>query len=112
MARDWSGLVWLNPPYGPDAAKWLRRLREHNNGFALLFARTETRMFFEWVWPYATSILFIRGRIRFCRPSGEPAAHGGAPSVLIAYGPRADARLRTGKVAGYYARLTGQIADP
>src|SRR5689334_16014213 len=47
-----SAEVWLNPPYGIETGKWLSRLAAHGNGMALVFARTETRMFFNSVWPH------------------------------------------------------------
>jgi hypothetical protein len=50
LKLPWFGRVWLNPPFGREAVKWLRRLRDHGNGIALVPARTETAMFFETVW--------------------------------------------------------------
>lgn len=32
LSQDWHGLVWLNPPFGPDAATWLARLADHGTG--------------------------------------------------------------------------------
>lgn len=87
LLRPWHGRVWLNPPYGPETGAWLRKLVLHGNGTAMIFARTETHMFFESVWPHAHTLLFLRGRIRFLRPDGTPGKYtGGAPSVLVAYG--------------------------
>lgn len=87
LTQSWWGRVWLNPPYGCETASWVRRLARHDNGIALLFARTETKIFFPWVWDYATAVLFCNGRITFCLPDGTPAkANSGAPSVLVAYG--------------------------
>jgi len=98
---NWEGFVWLNPPYS-DAASWLSRLAHHDGGgIALIFARTETRMFFESVWPKCSGLLFIRGRLRFCRPDGEPAKFvSGAPSVLIGYGNEALSRLARSRIDG------------
>lgn len=87
-------MVWLNPPYGTATASWMRRLAAHGNGIALTFARTETDIFTSWVWPYATGVLFIRGRLHFCHPDGTRASNNsGGPSVLIAYGDEAAVRL-------------------
>lgn len=86
LSREWFGRVWLNPPYGRDAAKWLERMADHGSGIALIFARTETDMFFRYVWERAHSILFIRGRLHFHHVDGTRAkANSGAPSCLIAY---------------------------
>lgn len=88
LSREWHGRVWLNPPYGREAAVWLSKLSEHQNGIALIFARTETEMFFEHVWTKADALLFLKGRLYFYHVTGERAfANAGAPSVLIAYGP-------------------------
>lgn len=88
LKNEWYGRVWLNPPYGQNTGKWLEKLAEHGNGIALIFARTETRMFFENVWKKATAVLFIKGRLHFHHVNGDRAkGNAGAPSVLIAYGP-------------------------
>ena len=87
LALPWTGRVWLNPPYGNKVGEWLNRLADHGNGIALVFARTECRWFFSAVWPHATALLFLRGRLSFHHPNGsKAAANSGAPSVLVAYG--------------------------
>lgn len=87
LLLPWFGKVWLNPPYGTMTSTWLEKLVLHGNGIALIFARTETDMFFRWVWDHASALLFIRGRLYFHHVTGErAAANSGAPSVLIAYG--------------------------
>lgn len=105
LRQEWHGLVWMNPPY-KDARRWLARLAEHGDGIALIFARTETRMFFEFVWRRATALLFLEGRLTFHYVTGRAAsANSGAPSVLVAYGERAAQRLVGANVAGQYVRL-------
>lgn len=87
LLLPWEGRVWLNPPYGAECSKWLGRLAEHGNGIALVFARTETEMWFDHVWPKASGILFLRGRLHFYHVNGKRAdGNAGAPSALIAYG--------------------------
>ncbi|QDV37579.1 DNA N-6-adenine-methyltransferase [Tautonia plasticadhaerens] len=88
LHRLWIGRVYLNPPYGPQTQHFLRRLAEHGDGIALTYARTETSWFAESVWGAASALLFLRGRVRFCRADGTPAGENAvAPSVLIAYDP-------------------------
>lgn len=41
LKKPWNGKVWLNPPYGPKTAVWIRRMIQHNNGIALVFSRTD-----------------------------------------------------------------------
>lgn len=106
LAADWQGRVWCNPPYGAQAARWLDRCATHGNAIALVFARTETAMFQEHVWPRAHAVLFLRGRIAFCDRAGKPAQSAGAPSVLIAYGANNADVLASCGLDGYCVRLT------
>jgi hypothetical protein len=85
LMLPWAGRVWLNPPYS-QLAKWLGRMAEHGNGIALAFARTDTRPFQEYVFPYAKTLFFIRGRLHFHTVEGARAKDDcGAPAVLISY---------------------------
>lgn len=106
LEHDWSGRVWCNPPYGKEAKIWLKRLAAHGNGIALIFARTETDMFFSEVWDKADALLFIRGRLFFHHVTGEAAkANSGAPSVLIAYGNENAKCLKECGIEGKYIEL-------
>lgn len=111
LCQQWDGRVWMNPPYA-HAAKWLDRLARHGQGTALIFARTETRIWFEHVWPKATGLLFLRGRLHFHYASGKRApANAGAPSVLVAYGQRDADVLGSLPVPGYFVLpLRGGVA--
>lgn len=101
LMRPWFGRVWCNPPYGLIAEKWLERLADHGNGIALIFARTETEMFFKQVWERADALLFIRGRLYFYHVCGKrAAANSGAPSVLIAYGKNNVLALQASGIKG------------
>ena len=107
LALPWRGRVWLNPPYGQQdvVGPWMRRMAEHGNGTALIFARTETEIFFETVWLAAKACLFLEGRLHFHYPDGSRAKHnGGAPSVLVAYGTRDAERLARCGLRGYFVR--------
>lgn len=93
----WEGRVWCNPPYGDQIGDFLERCWQHGNAIAIVFARTETKAFFRTVWGKADGLLFLRGRMRFCRPDGREHQGSrncaGAPSVLIAYGKENAERL-------------------
>ena len=83
-----STRVWLNPPFGREAVKWLRRWGvEHGNTIALIPARTETAMFYETIWGVAAGVLFLKGRPHFHYVDGRRADfNSGAPIALVAYG--------------------------
>lgn len=107
LSQPWHGRVWCNPPYGLEAARWLDRLADHGNGIALIFARTETKMFFDHVWRRADAVLFIEGRLHFHHVDGSRAkGNSGAPSCLIAHGEENALRLKDCGL-GAFVRLTG-----
>ena len=123
LQLSWDGRVWLNQPYS-NATAWARRMAGHNNGTMLVFARTETQWFQDYVFPVASGILFLRRRLNFFQPNGEPVrtqkgkiSNAGAPSVLISYDypvgaplnlMRLSLALANGKLAGRLVRLWGQ----
>lgn len=110
LQATWHGRVWCNPPYGREAHEWLLKCRRHGNAIALIFARTETEMFFSEVWRGADALLFLEGRLHFHHVDGSRAkANGGAPSVLVAYGAKNVMALRNSGIRG--ALVTGWRVD-
>lgn len=105
LAKAWFGRVYCNPPYGRNMELWLEKLKRHGDGIALIFARTETRCFFEHVWNSADALLFVKGRIRFYHVSGELGGNPGAPSVFVAYGKANASALKHSGIAGRYLEL-------
>lgn len=94
LSRDWFGRVWMNPPFGREATRWMKKMADHGNGIALIPARTETAMFYESVWTRADAVLFLKGRPHFHRVDGSRASfNSGAPICLVAYGQRNHAAL-------------------
>ncbi|MHA3724227.1 DNA N-6-adenine-methyltransferase [Leucobacter sp. HY1910] len=109
LATTWGDdeLVWCNPPYGRETWAWLEKLAAHPaGGIALIFARTETAGFVAAVWQQATALFFLHGRLHFHHADGTRArANAGAPSVLVAYGAEAAARLRHSRLPGTFVHL-------
>lgn len=106
LLRDWFGRVWLNPPYGNNTEVWLEKLRLHGNGIALIFARTDTAYFQEYVFRSADAILFLKGRIIFHNSDGTKAkSNAGAPSCLIAYGQYNVNALAESGIDGYLIEI-------
>jgi hypothetical protein len=111
LLLPWTGFVWCNPPYGSAIGAWLNKLALHGNGIALVFARTETAAFFGHVWPFASALLFLRGRLTFHYPDGSTPRNGansGGPSVLIGYGELARDRLASSERLGALVMRTAQ----
>jgi hypothetical protein len=85
LSREWFGRVWLNPPYGKETAKWLKKMSIHGYGIALVYARVDTAWWNDLVVPFACGVLFVRRRIQFCKPDGSLYLKATQPSALIAY---------------------------
>lgn len=103
LLMDWEGRVWLNPPYGTETKKWVKKLAAHGDGIALIFARTDTSMFQDIIFPNMSGILFLKERLRFCKTDGTVYTNNaGAPSVLVAFGKENSRSLRDCGLKGYY----------
>lgn len=107
LIQPWFGRVWCNPPYGRETGNWLKKMSEHNNGIALIFARTETENFFRYIWPKAQAIMFLRRRLIFHHVNGtKPNNSAGAPSCLIAYGSENVLSLKHSKLDGKFLYIS------
>jgi hypothetical protein len=95
----------MNPPYGKGMEIWMEKLKIHGNGIALIFARTETKLFFNHIWNDAHAILFVKGRIKFYNVDGEQKGTPGAPSVFIAYGEENAIALEKSDIEGKFIKL-------
>lgn len=80
LSRDWSGeVVFMNPPYGREIGKWVKKLSE-TGGVALLPARTDTRYFHDYIYKKA-EIRFIKGRLKF----GGSKNSAPFPSMIVIF---------------------------
>lgn len=112
LQAEWSGRVWCNPPFGSNTAFWLKRMAKHQNGIALVFARTETSMFQQYVWPCAHSILFVSKRPHFYHPDGTRAkGNSGGPVCLVAYGENNGEALVSSGLAGAIVQVRDFVKE-
>lgn len=107
LGIEWTGRVFMNPPYtSAELYRWLAKMADHDEGTALIFARTETRAFERFVWARASGLLFLYGRLHFHDALGiRAAANAGAPSVLCAYGLEDLDRLAASDIDGVLVPL-------
>lgn len=106
LSKQWSGRVWLNPPYSrPLIEQFVKRLAEHGDGIALLFNRCDTAMWQDVIFARATAVKFLRNRIRFYRPDGSRGDSPGCGSVLIAFGEGNAEILKSSPIEGKYMRV-------
>lgn len=85
LERNWNGLVcWMNPPYGREIGKWVKKASEARGGVVvcLLPARTDTKYFHEYIYknPQA-EIRFIKGRLKF----GDSKNSAPFPSMIVIF---------------------------
>lgn len=112
LASPWlpGETVWVNPPYGTATQAWMRRLADHGNGIALVFARTDVRWFQD-VGATADLICFVSGRIKFYRGNAtDLPGTPGAGSMLMAYGDKAAAALRTSNLGVLVTPLSKDLS--
>ena len=101
LEKDWSGLVWLNPPFGGrnGIRPWLEKMAAHGNGIALVPNRTGADWWQDYA-QWADALLFVRGKIRFLRPSGSEGTSPGYGNVLMAFGPKMAGALQASAIRG------------
>lgn len=106
LSLPWDGRVWLNPPYkNPTIKNFMEKMARHDNGIALVFNRMDTALWHDVIFPSATAILILRGRLRFIDSDGNEGDSAGCGSVLIAYGDDNAHILKDCGINGKYIRL-------
>lgn len=101
LNAEWSGFVWMNPPFGGRNAlePWLARFFDHGNGIALTPDRTSAP-WWQAAAARADAVLFTRGKVRFLRPDGSEGRSPGCGTTLFAAGGRAVEAMRRAHSVG------------
>lgn len=91
LAQSWAGeVVFMNPPYGREIPKWMRKAHaEGRNGatvVALVPARTDTAWWHDDVIGAGAEVRFLRGRVRF-ELDGVAKDAAPFPCAVIVYRP-------------------------
>jgi phage N-6-adenine-methyltransferase len=87
LSVPWSGVVFVNPPYGRGLAAWVEKARAEvaagraRTVVALLPARPDTAYWHENVAGHA-AVYFLRGRLRF----GDGKQSAPFPSAIVIWG--------------------------
>lgn len=106
LTQEWFGRVWLNPPYSrPLIECFVKKMATHGDGIALLFNRCDSNLFQDFIFPYASAMLFMRHRIKFYRPDGTQGGSPGCGSILVAFGAYNADILNTCGIKGCYIDL-------
>jgi phage N-6-adenine-methyltransferase len=86
LVQEWTGRVWMNPPYGRVIGAWMKKAYESAKSTAeavvcLVPARTDTAWWHEYA--MKGEVRFIRGRLKF----GGHANSAPFPSALVVFRP-------------------------
>ena len=105
LAREWQGVVWMNPPYSREPLRrFCEKMAGHGNGIALLVNRQDNLLWQEVIFPSAASMIFMRHRVKFLQPDGRQSSPFFG-SCLVAWGVECDRRLRQSEIEGKYVVL-------
>jgi phage N-6-adenine-methyltransferase len=92
LSQSWNGICWMNPPYGRQIGKWLRKAYESaQNGatvVCLIPARTDTVWWHDYV--MKGNVRFLRGRLKF----GGAKNSAPFPSAIVVFGEVTYDRVR------------------
>ena len=85
LSQEWTGVCWMNPPYGRKIGEWIKKAYESSLKGAtvvcLIPARTDTAWWHDYV--MQGEITFVRGRLRF----GGSKNSAPFPSAIVAFEP-------------------------
>lgn len=98
---DWTGFVWMNPPFGGRNAlgPWLDKFFAHGDGVALTPDRTSSPWFHK-AWMQADAVMFTR-KTPFLRPDGKSAGSPAFGTALWASGERGVQALLNAEAKGF-----------
>lgn len=69
LKQSWDNeIVYMNPPYGREIGKWIKKASEQKNGLVvcLIPSRTDTRWFHDYLYNKPNvELRFIKGRLKF-----------------------------------------------
>ena len=86
LVQKWTGICWMNPPYGREIGKWIKKAYESSQEGAtvvcLIPARTDTRWWHDYIMQTGI-ITFIKGRLKF----GGHANAAPFPNAIVVFDP-------------------------
>lgn len=84
LAQEWSGVCWMNPPYGDEIPRWVGKAADAGRRGATVVCLVPARVDTGWWWDHCRygEIRFLRGRLRF--GGGQTGAP--FPSAVVVFG--------------------------
>ena len=67
LLQRWIGVCWMNPPYGREIGRWMKRAYWAGILGATVVCLVPARVDTRWWWDYARfgEVRFLRGRLKF-----------------------------------------------
>lgn len=83
LKQEWTGVFWMNPPYGDIIGDFIKKAYESAKagaiGVCLVPARTDTK-WWQYCW-HASEIRFVVGRLKF----GDSNQSAPFPSAIVVF---------------------------
>ena len=88
LSQQWSGVCWMNPPYGREIGRWMRKAYESSLAGATVVCLVPARTDTAWFQDYAMKgeVRFVRGRLKF----GGHSNAAPFPSAVVIFRKRID----------------------
>jgi phage N-6-adenine-methyltransferase len=88
---EWTSATFVNPPYGKELNNFIKKAKEQHLKYEtdivlLIPASTEIKAWHEHIWPFASYILFLKGRVNF-ELNGKKIGASPKGSAVIIYSP-------------------------
>jgi phage N-6-adenine-methyltransferase len=86
LTQQWSGVCWMNPPYGREIGKWMKKAYESSLEGATVVCLVPARTDTAWWHDFAAKgeIRFVRGRLYF----GSATCAAPFPSAIVVFRER------------------------
>ena len=67
LSQDWTGVCWMNPPYGRKIGEWIKKAYESSVHGAVVVCLIPSRTDTKWWHDYCMKgeVRFIKGRLKF-----------------------------------------------
>lgn len=90
LTQEWTGVVFMNPPYGREIGKWMKKAFESSTQGATVVCLIPSRTDTQWWHEYAMrgEIRFIKGRLYF----GDSVGRAPFPSAIVIFHPKGGTR--------------------
>lgn len=83
LSQTWTGVCWMNPPYGREISKWMQKAYESSKTGATVVCLVPSRTDTKWWHSFAIhgEIRFLKGRLKF----GGHSNSAPFPSAIVIF---------------------------